>query len=102
MIRFITPSREYRKRLKIYRRCPEIRHKLNEMDRAWWKAVAVGTPTVLVLGIPFLIVLLGQWLERVLERIRLPHWAHVRNRQTIMYELHSILPPHAIRARIED
>ncbi|MQW33566.1 hypothetical protein [Sinorhizobium meliloti] len=102
MLRYITPRRDYRKRLKIYDRCPEIRHKLDEADQQFWKAVAVGTPVVLVLGIPWLIVLLGDWLEHRLERIRLPHWAYVRRYQDIVHEAHAILPPHVIRARIED
>ncbi|RVH83237.1 hypothetical protein CN074_25055 [Sinorhizobium medicae] len=102
MIRYITPRREYQKRLKIYRRCPEIRHLLREQDRQFWKAVAIGIPVALVLGIPFLIVSIGQWLEGVLERIRLPHWAIVRSHRDIVREAHAILPPHVIRARIED
>lgn len=101
MIRYLTPSREYRKRLKIYRCCPEIREKMDELSWNFWKAVVIATPVVLALGIPFLIVYLGQLLERWLDRIRLPHWATIRQRDSIMRDIHRILPPQEIRARIE-
>jgi len=90
----------YFKALKIYQRCPEIRHLMN-------KRIGVGLydllrilPWVIVLIIPALIIWLGEWLERKLRWVG-PGFSWEHRQRIILYEIHEILKPWEIRERIK-
>lgn len=101
MITYITPHKDYRTRVKAYRRCPEIRHKIDELSWNVWYTIVIAVPIFVVLGIPMLIVLLGNLIERGLANVMLPKCMRPRASGDIMYELHQILSWREIRARID-
>lgn len=101
MITYITPHKDCLRRIKSYRRCPEIRHKIDELSWTFWHQAAIAVPTFVILGLPIGIILLGKLFEDLIGRINLPRPIRPRATYDIMWELHEILPAYEIRKRIE-